>query len=153
MFSEDRDKLAAALEEASGANIVARKNGFKGTYMSEGEGNLLLAVPYDKGYTFKVNGKKVKAERVLTDFISIPVTAGENKISAKYVPQGFGIGLMAALFGLALSVLFVIFRNKLETIFQNYFGIAFKVSNILCILLGIAVAVAVYIFPILLSVF
>lgn len=66
-----------------------------GTYTAEADGNLLLTVPYDEGWTVTVNGDETEYSRGAGALTVIPVQAGENKIVLKYtVPgraAGFGI--------------------------------------------------------------
>ena len=49
---------------------------------------LYLSVPYDKGWSVKVNGKKIKSELVGNCMMSLPLENGENTIEMRYHVPG-----------------------------------------------------------------
>ena len=68
-------------------------------------GSLVLSVPYETGWTVKVNGEKVEnLELFEKTFISIPLTQGEHTISISFYPGGFNLGIIVSLISIAAFV-------------------------------------------------
>ena len=63
-----------------------------GTVTAEKAGLLFLSIPYDKGWTIKVDGKAVEPYKVFDTFLSVHMTAGTHDISLEYMPQGLKTG-------------------------------------------------------------
>lgn len=150
VFGEDADLLDEALASFPATDIKIKGNKITGTVSAVG-GKLLLCLPYDAGYRFKVNGKRVKAEKVLTDFIAVPLEEGENRISARYIPKGFTMGAMISAAGVAAFVLLVVFGRKREYFTEIPLAIkAGKWVNILALSVSALAFFAVYVLPLVL---
>ena len=93
VFGEKDEVLKSFVNEAIAAHCKVNANKIEGKITAGVNEYLLLSVPYDKGYTAKVNGKKVEAKRVLGDMIAVPLSEGENTVSLSFLPQGFAIGI------------------------------------------------------------
>ncbi len=65
---------------------------------------LVTSIPFDKGFSAFVNGKKVDVEVVNKAFVGLKLEAGENEIVIKYKAPLFDVGCMVTLFGLLLVV-------------------------------------------------
>jgi len=100
------------------------------------EGQILMtSIPYEPGWTIKVDGKKIDSlvyEKendegivelhnengsvgeviVLDALIGIKLPAGEHTVSMKYTPPGFKIGVVTFILGLAALVVFYIYDRK-----------------------------------------
>ncbi|MBQ9078504.1 MAG: YfhO family protein [Ruminococcus sp.] len=100
------------------------------------EGQILMtSIPYEPGWTIKVDGKKIdslvkekeNAEGivelynengsegqviVLDALIGIKLPAGEHTVSMKYTPPGFNLGVVTFVLGLAALVVFYIYDRK-----------------------------------------
>ena len=61
-----------------------------------------MAVPYDRGFTARVNGKAVAVSQVNDGFLAIPLEEGENTIEISFLPAGMKLGAAAALLGAVL---------------------------------------------------
>lgn len=72
-----------------------------GTYEAAQDGYLLLSIPYDQGWSIRVNGKKADAAPALEACMAIPVTQGSNQIELHFLPPmlipGIAISCLAAL--------------------------------------------------------
>lgn len=64
----------------------------KGTVDAERAGLLYMSIPYDKGWTIKVDGETVEAYKIFDTFLSVHLTAGTHEISLEYMPQGLEAG-------------------------------------------------------------
>lgn len=58
------------------------------------DGIMFTSIPYEKGWTVKVDGQKVVTEKIAGAFIGIPLSAGGHYIEMDYKPQGFVIGVI-----------------------------------------------------------
>ena len=63
---------------------------------------LYLSVPYDKGWSVKVNGKKIKPELVGNCMMSLPLENGENTIEMRYHIAGLKAGICLSVVGVAV---------------------------------------------------
>jgi uncharacterized membrane protein YfhO len=65
-----------------------------GTVTADKAGLLFLSIPYDKGWTVKVDGKMVEPYKLFDTFLSVHMTAGTHDITLEYMPQGLKTGGM-----------------------------------------------------------
>jgi len=76
------------------------------------EGDVLFtSIPYDKGWSARVNGKKVELMKFADTLIAIPLSAGENKVEMTYTAGGFTLGVCISL--MALIILLIPFARKI----------------------------------------
>ncbi|MDE5583041.1 MAG: YfhO family protein [Ruminococcus sp.] len=96
---------------------------------------LFTTIPYEDGWTVKIDGKKVEnlvtadtsdTGRIyyknadkdtgvaisLESTIAVKVPAGEHKITMKYTPPGFNIGIFTLILGIAVIVMFYLYDRK-----------------------------------------
>lgn len=66
------------------------------------DGYMYLSLPYEKGWTVKVNGQKIESDSMEEAMYLIPVKAGTNNISMGYIPAGFVSGLFLTILGAAI---------------------------------------------------
>lgn len=106
---ESQEDLVAAayrfvpegLESVSG---ILGKNGMElttwtdtriqGTIEADKAGLLFLSIPYDKGWTIRVDGKEVEPYKIFDTFLSVHMTAGKHTVSLQYMPEGLKAGAM-----------------------------------------------------------
>ena len=101
------------------------------------EGQMLFTtIPYEKGWTLKIDGKK--ADNLITEIknedgtvsykndvdavsgtvlalestIGIKLPAGEHTITMKYTPPGFNLGMVTLVLGIGIIVLFYLYDKK-----------------------------------------
>ena len=72
-----------------------------GTTDFTGSGYLFTTIPYDKGWTVKIDGETASAEPAYGAMMSVPVTAGHHEITFSYEPPGFKAGLIVTCFAAA----------------------------------------------------
>lgn len=127
---------------ASAPAVAVNVNGQKISCQCEAlEGEFLhLALPYDKGYRAKINGKKVPIRRVNETFMALKLTEGKNNVQLKYSPPGFQLGLALSLIGVALF--WLIKKATLKIAFVDY-----VCSRVFYVLL-ISAAGVVYVAPV-----
>lgn len=65
-----------------------------GTITAEQDGVMFTSIPYDEGWSVKVDGEKIQPEKIADAFIGISLQKGEHKIEMSYCPKGFLIGMV-----------------------------------------------------------
>lgn len=58
------------------------------------DGILYLSMPYEKGWTVKVDGEKVKTTKVLHSMLGAEVSAGHHTVEIEYMPEGLVMGVI-----------------------------------------------------------
>ncbi|MGC6175945.1 YfhO family protein [Lacrimispora sp. 38-1] len=66
----------------------------KGTVDAERAGLLYLSIPFDKGWSVKIDGKDAEPYKIFDTFLSVHMTAGTHEVSLEYMPQGLKTGGM-----------------------------------------------------------
>jgi uncharacterized membrane protein YfhO len=64
----------------------------QGTVTADKAGLLFLSIPYDKGWTVRVDGRIVEPYKIFDTFLSAHITAGTHDIALEYMPQGLKTG-------------------------------------------------------------
>lgn len=90
---------------ANGLDITRHRGGtIVGTVtVPEGE-TIVTSIPYDEGWTVRVDGRKVAPTKFADTFLVIPAGEGEHVISLSYVSPGFGAGVLLCAAALVLGV-------------------------------------------------
>ena len=103
-YTIDSDALDAVTEKfaANPYKITSYDSSYiNGTTDFTGSGYLFTTVPYDKGWTVKIDGETVLAEPAYGSMMSVPVTAGHHEITFSYEPPGLKAGLIVTCFAAA----------------------------------------------------
>lgn len=106
IFHEDYTVLREVHERYKEEEALPLKweNGLvKGEVSSEETDEMIVTpIPYEKGWSLKINGDKVPIEKVNYAFIGIPLEAGVNEIQMTYYPPYFGwaVGLTVSGIGM-----------------------------------------------------
>lgn len=106
--------LMDELNENSLKEIVIKDNTIKGKIEAEEDGILWLSIPYDKGWSIRLNGKQVAYKQILNCFIGIDINAGEYELTMQYTPPYLRGSLLISLISFAVFVLWT--WNKPKTI-------------------------------------
>ncbi len=86
-------------------------NSFSGEITAPRNGYLFLPTTGNPGWTFRVDGQVTAAQTIRGSFILIPLEAGSHTVSASFAPQGFTLGLVLSLAGLAVVSGFALFTR------------------------------------------
>ena len=86
----------------SGMRIERHGNGKLSGRIQLGENQkIITSIPYDSGWTVKVDGRKAAVTKFADTFLAVEAGSGEHEISFSYVSPGFGMG--TALFAAAAA--------------------------------------------------
>ncbi len=64
-------------------------------------GTMLVTIPFEEGWTVKVDGKEIVPQDYMDAFYAIPLEAGAHSIEFTFVPAGFKTGALISLGSLA----------------------------------------------------
>lgn len=76
---------------------------FNGTITAKEDMTLFTSILYEKGWSVKIDGKKVPIHAFKDALVSVPVTAGIHEIELSYSPYGLKAGLLIT--GISLGIL------------------------------------------------
>ncbi|MBL1228394.1 YfhO family protein [Enterococcus sp. BWB1-3] len=105
----DTAAFESAVKEIQDNSVNLTVSGRKatGTFSAEEDQMVLTTIPYDKGWTAYIDGKKVPIEVFKNAFISVPVSAGKHTLKLVYLPEGFKTGALFFVFCTGAFILFV----------------------------------------------
>ena len=86
----------------------------KGTVDAVSDGVLLLTVPFDKGWTAKVDGQSAVIQNIGDALMGLSLTSGTHEISMSYSPEGIGPGSKISLASLVLLILLSLIPFSVE---------------------------------------
>lgn len=140
------DTLSTAMKQVKTANLKQEGNTIIGTASANGINQyLFLPLPYDDGYSIYVNNQKVQIHQVFDTFMAVKLNNGSNAIKITYVPQGFIIGCILSICGIAL---FVVLLWLLKRGFYKKLKFLEWPASLIFVLLFVVVFIGIYIFPI-----
>lgn len=113
VFGLDLDKLENTVEWVQSAGFTSDGGKLRANCTVSGNKTCVLSIPYEEGFSIRVNGEKVEYSKAVSDFISFELSDGENEIEISFAPEGFYAGLALSIVGAAVFALYIIFRKKI----------------------------------------
>jgi len=86
-------------------------NGFTGKIKLEEPKLVYFSVPYEKGWSAKVNGEDVKVEKVNYGMMAVLVPAGDSEIVFSYSADGQTKGIALTIFGFVALAGYLVYRR------------------------------------------
>ncbi len=100
--------------------IKQEKNYIKGKIdVDEYKKVLFTSIPYEKGWTILVDGKKVDYYPIFDSFIGLNLEVGEHEIEFKFVPPLFKLGLIISIIASLLFILYIRFEKNIVKFIVN----------------------------------
>ncbi len=91
-----------------------------GRVTAETGGLLYTSIPYETGWTVKVDGVEVEAENYAGAMLAIPIPAGSHSVELSYSPDGLSLGVIISLCSLLLLILLTLaaraYRRRQEAL-------------------------------------
>lgn len=84
----------------------------EGTITAQKEDMLFFSIPYDEGWTVKVDGKSQETRKIGNAFLSVIIPAGEHNVSLHYISPGFVSGWKISIVSLILFILLNLYHRK-----------------------------------------
>ena len=85
-----------------------------GTVSAAKAGMLFTSIPFDKGWTVKVDGEKVETRKAFGAFLAIDVSAGDHVIDFSYFPKGLKTGGLISGGYIVILILLWFLRREME---------------------------------------
>lgn len=105
------EKATRLLKEKE-VRVHTKGNTIQASYQTDKESSLLFTIPYDKGWTAKLNGHSLPLEKAQGGFIKARVPSGEGEIVLTFVPNGFLAGALLSLTGILLFCFYDFHRKR-----------------------------------------
>lgn len=96
-------------------NITSWKsNHIEGTIKAEQNQVMFTSIPYEKGWTIKVDGKKQEPVKLMENFIGINLQARDEPYTVEmtFIPDKFPLGVVLGIIGIGILVIFYIYDKK-----------------------------------------
>ncbi len=85
----------------------------EGTVEAAGNQMFFTSIPYEKGWTVKVDGKKTAVREVAGGFMGVELMPGTHTVEMSFFPAGMALGILLAVAGIGLVVVFIMMdKNK-----------------------------------------
>lgn len=84
----------------------------EGTIEVMNDGVFLTSIPYEKGWTLKIDGKEQEIDPLGDAFLAVPLKAGTHKVELTYVPDGLIPGILMSLCGLGILIALSMIRRR-----------------------------------------
>ena len=91
----------------------------EGTVNAAERGLLFTSIPYETGWTVKVDGEAEETEKIFDAFLSIELPAGEHEITFEYFPAGLKTGIIISLAAIAILAALYVADRILERRYQE----------------------------------
>ncbi len=112
-------RMFDTLKRASWKIDAAASTELKGSIRAEADGIMFTSIPFDEGWSVRVDGEKAEVEKIADAFIGIELTEGEHYIEMHYRPKGFVFGLL--LTGISAALLWVMYRKERRASHDNVY--------------------------------
>ena len=109
---EVMEELAQRMQENAWKLTSAKGNHLSGTIHAQEDQMLFFSIPYDKGWTVKIDGKKVKTKALGKAFLTVKAPEGKHKVSLTYVSVGFKEGAILSIAGFVVFILIMAFFRR-----------------------------------------
>ena len=116
-FRLDLGQYSEAMEILASKQVIStvKSNKVEVEFSSQNPASLLLTLPYDKGWTASIDGKKVPILKAQNGFMKLDVEPGQRQAVLTFIPHGFYLGLGIS----ATAICFFIFYNYLFNRHKN----------------------------------
>ncbi|MFF2091711.1 YfhO family protein [Paenibacillus sp. NPDC058174] len=94
-------------------------NKIEGVIEVAGAKLLALSVPYDEGWSVKVDGKEAKVQKVNVGFIGVLLEPGLHQVEFKFTPPLFKTGLIITIISILIIVTLLIIQWRKQRVNQN----------------------------------
>ncbi len=112
MDQEQMDRVYAALQDEGIQISDWSSTGLKGTIEAKEDGLLYTSIPYEKGWTVKVDGVKQEVTPIQDAFIAVHMTSGVHEVEFSYIPQGFVPGVILTLLAIAVLIILYVLERR-----------------------------------------
>lgn len=83
-----------------------------GTVEATNDGAMFFSIPYDKGWTIKIDGKKVDSFAIKDALLGVNVPAGSHTIQLSYTPVGLIKGILLSILSILFLTAFTVLKKR-----------------------------------------
>lgn len=120
IFTIDDEKFVEGYNQLKDGQITLTKfeeTEVRGTFTAEENEILYTSIPYDKGWSVELDGKKVDDDQIVVisgALLGVKVTPGEHNITFRYAIPGMAVAnIISISFAVLLIVLYILNKKKL----------------------------------------
>ena len=110
--SENYDKAISYLHRNGFAITEFDTDYISGTANVEKDGVFLFSIPYDEGWTVKIDGRKAETQKAAGYLLSAEITEGDHEIELIYTVPGIEAGAVISLVSLLSFCVMLLIRRK-----------------------------------------
>lgn len=91
----------------------AKGNTITGDINVKNDGYFVTSIPYDKGFTVYLDGKKISYEKINKAFLGFPISKGKHTVKLVYQAPFLDVGIIGSTIGMGLFAIlcFIDFKN------------------------------------------
>lgn len=105
LYCYNPDVMTGVYESTTGFDVTyAGWHGLSLNGYSDGNRDLVVTLPYERGYNISINGIKTDYDSYRDTFLVLHLDEGNNEIKINYKPYGFRIGMLFSLMGIILTI-------------------------------------------------
>lgn len=111
----DYDVLSAhskALQDSSGTMEKITDSHLTGTVTADSDSRLFFTIPYDEGWTLKIDGNTSSFDRTADLFMSAPVSEGNHTYELTFVPKNLGAGIIISACAACGLLMYIVITYK-----------------------------------------
>ncbi|EFU74580.1 YfhO family protein [Enterococcus italicus] len=90
--------------QSQNVSMTTTNRGASATITTGKEQALITTIPYDKGWSVAIDGKKATVSSFKDAFVKVTIPKGTHTVVFSYLPDGFLLGLYSSLISIALFV-------------------------------------------------
>ncbi|GBG97376.1 YfhO family protein [Lactococcus termiticola] len=105
-WAMDTKAYSQAISKLRQTPVVSQtvKNGIEMGLTPKSSGQVFISLPYDKGWSAKLDGKAVKIEKAQDGFMKVDLPAGQHELKLSFFPQGLKIGIVSFILGILFFI-------------------------------------------------
>lgn len=99
--------------QKNGMEVSHHKGGkLSGKITLDKQQRVITSIPYDSGWTVRIDGKKADTTKFADTFLAVEAEAGEHTITFSYTSPGFGMGMVILIIAVFGAVVYFIVVDK-----------------------------------------
>lgn len=100
-------RVIGGLQGAGLQNETVEGNRITGSRHSETDEKMVFTIPFDEGWSARVDGKPVEIEAFQNALVQIPLSAGDHSIELIFIPPGLYAGVAMSLAGVLATLVII----------------------------------------------
>lgn len=101
-----------SLKDFSVKELIFQPNSIEETIELQSEKWIVFSIPYEKGWTCYVDGKKRDLQKADIMLMGVKIEGGCHTIILKYFPYGMKIGIVISMIGVLLAIFYDYFEKR-----------------------------------------